>query len=98
MRSSANWAASPSKLHNYFHYNPWATPDENIQRSAAHMYRQRPELYNWTSGHGHNHPHGPPDFQYPDYPNDAQVRHIHGRGAASSKPKAPAKKKRASRK
>lgn len=67
-----------SKLHNYFHYNPWTTPDENRLRAIAHMYRQRPEMYQWTSANGHNHPHGPKDFEHPDYHDNAQVRHIHG--------------------
>ncbi|MDG1707156.1 MAG: hypothetical protein P8H03_00250, partial [Emcibacteraceae bacterium] len=67
-----------SKLHNYFHYNPWSNPDENKLRAAAMMYRQRPELYKWTATHGHNHPHGPQDFEYKDYHMDTQVRHLHG--------------------
>ncbi len=87
-----------SKLHNYFHYNPWSTPDDNIKRAAAHLYRQRPQMYDWTSGHGHNHPHGPPDFQYPHYHDDAQVKLIHGHGPTSMKKAAPASKKRARKK
>ncbi len=67
-----------SKLHNYFHYDPWSTADENKLRAAAHLYRQRPKLYDWMASDGHNHPHGPPDFQYADYQQDAQVRHLHG--------------------
>ncbi|MDG1003907.1 MAG: DUF4437 domain-containing protein [Emcibacteraceae bacterium] len=67
-----------SKLHNYFHYNPWSNPDENKLRAAAMMYRQRPELYKWTAAHGHNHPHGPQDFEYKNYHMDTQVRHLHG--------------------
>ena len=49
-----------TKLHNYFHYNPWSSPDENKLRAAAHFYRHRPQLYKWVhSDDGHNHPHGP---------------------------------------
>jgi len=67
-----------SKLHNYFHYNPWSNPDENKLRAAACLYRQRPKLYQWVESEGHNHPHGPSDFEYPHYHDDAQVRHLHG--------------------
>lgn len=66
-----------SKLHNYFHFNPWSNPDENLQRSAAMLYRQRPQLFRWVETGGHNHPHGPvgqadpailpADFESPDY-------------------------------
>ena len=66
-----------SKLHNYFHYNPWSNPDENKLRAAAHLYRQRPQLYKWVQSNGHNHPHGPEDFQHPHYHDDPQVRHLH---------------------
>ena len=67
-----------SKLHNYFHFNPWSNPDENLRRAAAHVYRQRPSLYQWVATDGHNHPHGPEDFEYPHYHDNAQVRHLHG--------------------
>ena len=67
-----------SKLHNYFHYNPWSTTAENKLRAAAHLYRQRPKLYQWAASEGHNHPHGPADFEHTHYHDDAQVRHIHG--------------------
>jgi len=67
-----------SKLHNYFHFNPWTNPDENKLRAAAQLYRQRPQLYEWTAGDGHNHPHGPSDFEAPHYHDDAQVRQLHG--------------------
>ncbi|MEM8982347.1 MAG: DUF4437 domain-containing protein [Pseudomonadota bacterium] len=67
-----------SKLHNYFHFNPWTNPDENLQRAAAFLYRQRPQLFKWVAAAGgHNHPHGPvgqadavalpSDFESPDY-------------------------------
>jgi hypothetical protein len=67
-----------SKLHNYFHYNPWTSADENRLRSIAQLYRQRPEMYRWVAAEGHNHPHGPADFEHTHYQDDAQVRHLHG--------------------
>ncbi|RME64056.1 MAG: DUF4437 domain-containing protein [Alphaproteobacteria bacterium] len=69
-----------SKLHNYFHFNPWSNPDDNKMRAAAHLYRQRPQLYQWVASDGHNHPHGPTDFEHPHYHDDAQVRYLHGHG------------------
>jgi hypothetical protein len=57
-----------SKLHNYFHWNPWTTPDENRDRAAAQLQRQRPDLFNWAvSKDGHNHPH---DFEHPNYKDE----------------------------
>ena len=83
-----------SRLHNYFHFNPWSDPDENKLRAAAHLYRQRPQLYDWVAAEGgHNHPHGPPDFEHPDYQNDAQLRHLHGNPPGPDAKKAPARKK-----
>jgi hypothetical protein len=67
-----------SKLHNYFHYNPWSNPKQNLLRAAAQVYRQRPLLYNWTASDGHNHPHGPPDFQNPHYHDDTHIHDLHG--------------------
>jgi hypothetical protein len=52
-----------SKLHNYFHYNPWSNPAENLRRAAAQVHRQRPQLHRWVATDGHNHPHGPADFE-----------------------------------
>lgn len=52
-----------SKLFNYFHYNPWSTPEENQSRAAANVFRRDPLLYQWIVQHGHNHPHGPEDFE-----------------------------------
>jgi hypothetical protein len=53
-----------SKLHNYFHFNPWTSPEENRLRAAAQLARTKPDLFRWTrSRDGHNHPH---DFEYPD--------------------------------
>jgi hypothetical protein len=67
-----------SKLHNYFHYNPWTNPKQNLFRAAAQVYRQRPLLHEWQRTDGHNHPEGPPDFQFPHYHDDAHVRDLHG--------------------
>ncbi|MDX1481181.1 MAG: DUF4437 domain-containing protein, partial [Woeseiaceae bacterium] len=52
-----------SKLYNHFHYNPWSTLEENKLRSAARLARRDPNLYKWVIQHGHNHPHGPEDFE-----------------------------------
>jgi hypothetical protein len=53
------------ELYNHFHYNPWTTPDENAARAAAALYRRRPRVYAWVAAEGHNHAHGPPDFEQP---------------------------------
>jgi hypothetical protein len=72
-----------SKLHNYFHYNPWTNPKQNLMRAAAQVYRQRPLLHQWQVSDGHNHPHGPPDFQYPGYyDGEPHVRALHGDSGA----------------
>ena len=72
-----------SKLHNYFHFNPWSNPNENLQRAAAMLYRQRPQLFRWVETGGHNHPHGPDgqadaavpaDFESPDFADHPQTR------------------------
>jgi len=80
-----------STLHNYFHFNPWSTPDENRSRAAGQLRRNKPNLYKWIrSPDGHNHPH---DFEYPEYDyNDEDGRgheqepavfvHDHGDGEA----------------
>ncbi len=87
------------KLHNYFHFNPWSNPDENKRRAAAQLYRGRPQLFDWVAADGHNHPHGPQDFEQPHYHDDAQVRHHHGEppnpieaAAKGAAPKATGKK------
>ncbi len=76
-----------SKLHNYFHFNPWTNPNENLQRAASFLYRQRPQLFRWVAAGDHNHPHGPmgqvdpirppEDFERPDYTSDPQVDMLH---------------------
>ena len=48
------------------------------------LYRKRPQLYQWTASDGHNHPHGPPDFETPDYQSDPQVRMLHGEPVGGS--------------
>ncbi len=70
-----------SRLHNYFHYNPWSNPGDNLRRAAAQVYRQRPQLHQWQATDGHNHPHGPPDFMLPEYGEAVSVRtqHTHNR-------------------
>ena len=51
-------------LHNHFHYNPWTTPEENAERAAARLHREKPALYQWIATHDHNHiPH---DFEFPE--------------------------------
>lgn len=77
-----------SKLHNYFHFNPWTNPQENVGRAASFLYRQRPQLFKWVAASGgHNHPHGPvgqvesaaapSDFETPAYADDPQTRMLH---------------------
>jgi hypothetical protein len=62
-----------SEIFNHFHYNPWSTPEENQDRATARLRRQKPWMYQWVASHGHNHPHGPEDFEYP--PDSDQARH-----------------------
>jgi len=64
------WGRTDSKLHNYFHFNPWTTPEENRERAAAKLARTRPDLFKWTiSEDGHNHPH---DFEHPNWKEDSE--------------------------
>ena len=59
-----------SKLHNYFHFNPWTTPAENRDRAAARLARTKPDLFRWAiSKDGHNHPH---DFEHPSWKEDSE--------------------------
>jgi hypothetical protein len=67
-----------SELFNYFHFNPWTNPDENQRRAVAMLYRERPELWKWVRTEGHNHPHGPDDFDNPEYREAAKHLHAHG--------------------
>ena len=51
-------------LHNHFHHDPYSTPQENAERAAARLARQRPAMYKWILTQEHNHiPH---DFEHPD--------------------------------
>jgi hypothetical protein len=52
------------ELHNHFHFNPWTDPEENLERVAARLHRQKPELFKWLLTHDHNHI--PTDFEYPE--------------------------------
>jgi hypothetical protein len=64
-----------SQLHNYFHFNPWTTPDENRERAAAQLRRNKPNLCQWVrSEDGHNYP---SDFEYPDYYYAGEHPHGH---------------------
>lgn len=95
-----------STLHNYFHFNPWTTPDENRERAAAQLRRNKPNLYKWVrSPDGHNHPH---DFEYPNYDyededgrgaerNPEVYVHDHGDGAAHAHARRKSVKARKSR-
>lgn len=52
------------QLHNHFHWNPYSTPEQNADRAAARLHREKPELFKWIVTHDHNHP----DFEFPDGP------------------------------
>lgn len=67
-----------SALFNYFHFNPWTTPKENVERAAAKLRREKPELYKWVrTADGHNHPDHPHDFEHPHYHEDIDPDHPH---------------------
>jgi hypothetical protein len=64
------------ELHNHFHFNPWTNPEENLERAAARLHRQKPELFKWIRTTEHNHiPH---DFEHP---HEREHEHVdeHGR-------------------
>jgi hypothetical protein len=67
-------------LHNHFHWNPYSTPEENADRAAARLIREKPELHKWLWSRDHNHI----DFEYPgetlspDYAPERIHSHIHG--------------------
>jgi hypothetical protein len=52
------------ELHNYFHHDPFSSPEENHARSAARLARMKPALYKWILTSEHNHV--PHDFEFPD--------------------------------
>ncbi len=66
-------------LHNHFHWNPYSTPEENADRAAARLIREKPELHKWLWSRDHNHI----DFEYPgetlspDYAPERIHSHIH---------------------
>ena len=75
-----------SQLYNHFHFNPWTTPEENLERAASRIQHWKPDLYRWVATGDHNHP---VDFEYPgdhghahgDIPHhhgDHNVAHAHG--------------------
>jgi hypothetical protein len=63
------------ELHNHFHWNPYTTPEENADRAASRLIRQKPELHKWLYSHDHNHI----DFEYPGehYGPDQEHEHEH---------------------
>ncbi len=63
------------ELHNHFHWNPYSNPEENADRAASRLIRQKPELNKWMFTHDHNHI----DFEHPDdhYSVDSESDRIH---------------------
>jgi hypothetical protein len=67
-------------LHNHFHWNPYSTPEENADRAASRLIREKPELHKWLWSRDHNHI----DFEYPGevytpgYEPERIHSHIHG--------------------
>lgn len=55
------FARTDGELHNHFHWNPYSTPEENADRSAAKLARHKPELNRWLFVQNHNHI----DFEHP---------------------------------
>jgi hypothetical protein len=66
-----------SQLYNHFHFNPWTTPEENLERAASRIQHWKPDLYKWVATGDHNHP---VDFEYPGDHGHAHgdVPHHHG--------------------
>jgi len=66
-----------SQLYNHFHFNPWTTPEENLERAASRMQHWKPDLYKWVATGDHNHP---VDFEFPgDHGHEhGDVPHHHG--------------------
>lgn len=63
-----------SQLYNHFHYDPWSTAKENWERSVARLAHRNHLQYKWILMHGHNHPHGPEDFEHKGGPD---IGHSH---------------------
>ena len=62
-------------LHNHFHHNAYSKPDENADRAAARLIRQKPELGKWMWTKDHNHI----DFEHPTetYSVESESDRIH---------------------
>ena len=61
-------------LHNHFHHNAYSNPDENADRAAARLIRQKPELNKWMWTKDHNHF----DFEYAsEHSVDSESDRIH---------------------
>lgn len=67
------------ELHNHFHWNPWSTPEENVDRAAARLTRQKPELHKWIIATDHNHLHFN-DFEYPEESEGFDHAHVDAQG------------------
>jgi hypothetical protein len=64
------------ELHNHFHHNAYSNPNENADRAAARLTRQKPELNKWILTTDHNHF----DFQYNEsfsVESESDKIHIH---------------------
>lgn len=51
------------ELFNHFHHDPYSSPQENAERAAARVARQKPAMYKWILTQDHNHV--PHDFEHP---------------------------------
>lgn len=71
------FARTDGELHNHFHFNPYSTPEENADRSAAKLIRHKPELNKWLFVRDHNHV----DFEHPGevYNQDSGAERIQSR-------------------
>jgi hypothetical protein len=69
------FARTDGELHNHFHWNPYSTPEENADRSAAKLIRHKPELNRWLFVRDHNHI----DFEHPGeiYTPESLPQNIH---------------------
>ena len=75
-----------SQLYNHFHFNPWTTPEENLERAASRIQHWKPDLYKWVATGDHNHPvdfefaddHGHAHGDVPHHHGDNNLAHSHG--------------------
>jgi hypothetical protein len=67
------------ELHNHFHWNPWSTPAENVDRAAARLTRQKPELHKWIIATDHNHLHFN-DFEFLEDSEGFDHAHVDAQG------------------